>query len=205
MSVATGEADRGSGETPSKCIAASELRLLKVMGDVDGFLLDRLPMSTRKHVFISHHHRDDAAVDKLTALLKGREIDLRNSSIRALRPENRERFEQRKVSDNTIKRWLRRKVSWATTVIVLIGEHTHSREWVDWEIEQAHRQGKPIIGVFEHGGLDAEVPVGLKKYGCTTVAWNAQSIIDAIEGGTPRFEDSDGNPSAKGAHVTSRC
>ena len=162
-------------------------------------------MSTRKHVFISHHHRDDAGVDKLTKLLQSRNIDLRNSSIRALRPENRDRFEKKKVKDDTIKRWLRRKVSWASTVVVLIGEQTHSREWVNWEIEQAHRQGKPIIGVFERGGLDAEIPEGLKKYGCTTVAWNADSIIDAIEGGAPRFEDSFGKSSPKGTHATSSC
>lgn len=162
-------------------------------------------MGTRKHVFISHHHRDDAAVDRLTALLKGRDIDLRNSSIRALRPENQARFEKKQVADETIKRWLRRKVSWASTVVVLIGEQTHSRDWVTWEIEEAHRQGKHIIGVYERGGLDSELPERLKDYGCTTVAWNAQSIIEAIEGGAPRFEDSYGKPSAKGTHATSCC
>lgn len=162
-------------------------------------------MSTRKHVFISHHHRDDSGVDKLTALLKGRDIDLRNSSIRALKPENRARFEKKQVSDETIKRWLRRKVSWATTVVVLIGEQTHSRQWVDWEIQEAYRQGKPIIGVYERGGLDAQKPAGLDKYSCTTVAWNADSIIAAIEGAAPKFEDSYGQSSPKGSHATSNC
>lgn len=162
-------------------------------------------MGTRKHVFISHHHRDDAAVDKLTELLKSRSIDLRNSSIRALRPENRDRFKNGWVKDETIKRWLRRKISWASTVVVLIGEQTHSRPWVDWEIDEANRQGKQIIGVFERAGLDAEVPEGLKKYGCATVAWNAENIIAAIEGAPPRFEDSTGQVSAKGSHATSRC
>ncbi len=123
-------------------------------------------MRTRKHVFISHHHRDDASVDKLTDMLKGRDIDLRNSSIRALRPENQDRFKNGKVKDETIKRWLRRKISWASTVVVLIGEQTHARPWVAWEIDEANRQGKQIVGVFERAGLDAEVPEGLKRYGC---------------------------------------
>ena len=162
-------------------------------------------MGTRQHVFISHHHRDDAGVDKLTGLLRGRDVDLRNSSIRALRPENRDRFEKKQVSDETIKRWLRRKVSWASTVVVLIGEQTHSRPWVDWEIAEAHRQGKDIIGVFERGGLDAEVPENLKKYGCATVGWNADRILSAIEGAERRFEDSSGQLIAKGTHATSRC
>lgn len=162
-------------------------------------------MGARKHVFISHHHRDDAAVDELTTLLKGRDIDLRNSSIRALRPENRERFEKKQVKDETIKRWLRRKISWASTVIVLIGEQTHARPWVEWEINQAHRQGKHIIGVYERGGLDAEKPAALEKYGCATVAWDPGSIIDAIERGVSRFEDSWGDSCAKVEYVTSSC
>ena len=42
-------------------------------------------MSTnkKKNVFISHHHKDDANVDKLTKLLKKNGYDIRNSSIRA--------------------------------------------------------------------------------------------------------------------------
>jgi hypothetical protein len=43
------------------------------------------------------------------------------------------------------------KMSWAGTVIVLVGKKTYTRPWVNWEIEQAHKQGKNIFGVYEHG------------------------------------------------------
>jgi hypothetical protein len=39
--------------------------------------------------------------------------------------------------------------------VVLIGKETHSRPWVNWEIEEAAKQGKRIVGVYEHGGMDA--------------------------------------------------
>jgi MTH538 TIR-like domain (DUF1863) len=80
-------------------------------------------MSKRRHVFISHHHADDAAVDKLTNLLSRRGYEIRNSSIRA-KPANRDRLDKGLVKDETIKRLLRMKMSWASTVIVLIGRET---------------------------------------------------------------------------------
>ena len=40
-------------------------------------------MAETKNVFISHHHKDDADVDKLTDLLRKNGYNIRNSSIRA--------------------------------------------------------------------------------------------------------------------------
>ena len=56
------------------------------------------------HVFISHHHKDDAGVDGMTKLLGDSGCDIRNSSIRALRPENQERMKNGMVEDETIRR-----------------------------------------------------------------------------------------------------
>ncbi|MDA8564249.1 TIR domain-containing protein [Mariniblastus sp.] len=135
----------------------------------------------RRHVFISHHHKDDANVDKMTNLLKGNGCDIRNSSIRA-KPANQERLDKGLVKDAVIKRLLRMKVSWAGAVVVLIGKDTHKRPWVNWEIKQAHEQGKRIVGVWEQGGQAHELPENLKKYGSAVVGWQADRIIDAIDG-----------------------
>ena len=56
-----------------------------------------------KNVFISHHHKDDALVDKLTKLLGKNGYNIRNSSIRA-KPANQRRLEQGLVKDETIRR-----------------------------------------------------------------------------------------------------
>ncbi len=146
---------------------------------------------TRRHVFISHHHADDAKVDQLTQLLVRSGTDVRNSSVR-MKPANQRRMDAGRVKDETIKRLLRMKVSWASTVVVLIGKETHSRPWVNWEIEQAKRQGKRIVGVYAYGGTDAEKPEALEQYASAIVAWNTDSIVDAIEGKNNRFENSDG-------------
>lgn len=146
---------------------------------------------TRRHVFISHHHADDNKVDQLTDLLNKTGSDVRNSSVR-MKPANRRRMEEGRVKDETIRRLLRMKISWASTVVVLIGKDTHTRPWVDWEITQAAKQGKRIVGVYAYGGTDAEKPAALERYGSAVVAWNTNSIIDAIEGTSNQFQNSDG-------------
>lgn len=144
-------------------------------------------MVQRKHVFISHHHRDDRQVDRLTSLMKRNGHDVRNSSIRA-KPANQQRLKEGMVKDATIKRLLRMKMRWASTVIVLIGAKTHSRPWVDWEIKKANEMGKRIVGVYERGGTKAEVPKALEDYSSAIVNWNADSIVDAVEGKCNSFE-----------------
>lgn len=149
-------------------------------------------LNERRHLFISHHHRDDSLVDKFTNLLASKNWDVRNSSIRA-KPANDERLKNGLVKDSVLKRLLRMKISWASTVVVLIGGKTHSRPWVNWEIDQAHAQGKAIVGVFEQGGKDADIPKSLEKYASAIVGWNANSIQRAVDGGERFFESSDGS------------
>lgn len=148
-------------------------------------------MTARRHVFISHHHADDDHVDALTNLLRKSGADVRNSSIRA-KPANQRRLDRGQVSDETIRRLLRMKISWASTVVVLVGRETHARPWVSWEIQEAHRQGKRIVGVFTRGGRDEDVPPELERYGCALKGWNSSGILAAIDGDDSAFELPDG-------------
>lgn len=161
-------------------------------------------MKQKKNVFISHHHKDDAQVDKLTAMLKRNGCEIRNSSIRA-KPANQERLDKGLVKDSVIKRLLRMKISWAGTVIVIVGKETHARPWVNWEINQAHQKGKNIVGVYERGLKEkAELPDALKAYGTSQVPWNSDNIIGAING-EPSFRNPDGSPSPRSDGIHSKC
>lgn len=156
-----------------------------------------------KNVFVSHHHKDDASVDGLTEMLSGKGYQIRNSSIR-VKPENQKRLDQNKVSDRVIERILRMKTRWASQVIVVIGKETHQRPWVNWEIDVAHKLGKPIIGVYENGLKDqVEIPANLEKYETSRVGWRSDSIIDALEGKS-QFQNPDGTPAPRtdGGNVT---
>lgn len=149
--------------------------------------------SKRRHIFISHHHADDAEVDRLTKLLSKTGHDIRNSSIRA-KPANQERLEKGLVRPEVIRRLLRRKISWAGKVIVLVGKNTHTRDWVNWEIKEANKQGKRIVGVYARGGSEADLPASLEKYASAIVGWNSGCIMEAIDGTENPFENPDGSP-----------
>lgn len=148
--------------------------------------------TSRRHIFISHHHADDAEVTKLTSLLARSGHDVRNSSIRA-KPANQQRLDKGLISDETIRRLLRMKLSWAGSVVVLIGKETHERKWVNWEIEEAYKQGKRIVGVYVRGGTNADIPKAFEKYGDSLVAWNSDSIMSAIDGTGHPFQNPDGS------------
>ncbi len=148
-------------------------------------------MANRHHVFISHHHADDAQVSRFTDMLSRAGHEIRNSSIRA-KPANQQRLDRGLVSDRAIQRLLRMKMSWASTVVVLIGRETHTRPWVDWEINKAKELGKRIVGVYERGGTENDIPAPFKKYGDALVAWNSDKIIGAIEGECDPFENPGG-------------
>ena len=65
---------------------------------------------------------------------------------------------------------------------------------MNWEIEQASRQGKNIIGVYENGLKDkVEIPEALEKYASALHGWNSDGIVDALNG-KGNFENPDGTP-----------
>ena len=78
----------------------------------------------------------------------------------------------------------------------MIGEHTHERKWVNYEIREAARQGKTIVGVYMHGCKNGvELPGAFKQYGGTTLGWNSiDKFIDVINGKMAVNEKPDGMP-----------
>lgn len=158
-------------------------------------------MSQRRHLFISHRFNDDASVTNLTKMLRRSGWDIRNSSVR-LKQANEQRLEKGEIPQQSLERLLRMKVSWSQTVVVIIGKTTHRSEWVDYEIEEANRQGKRIVGVYARGEQDAEVPDTLDKYASSIVAWNSESISSAIDDGQNRFEAPDGSERSPSGNVT---
>ncbi len=53
-------------------------------------------------------------------------------------------------SESTIKQWIDDQLKMRSCLVVLIGTHTSSRKWVKYEIEQAYKMGKGIVGIKVH-------------------------------------------------------
>ncbi|MGX7394428.1 TIR domain-containing protein [Carnobacterium mobile] len=59
-------------------------------------------------------------------------------------------------SDTSIKSWIDNEMKRRSCLVVLIGSETSSRKWVRYEIEQAWKQGKGIVGIYIHNLEDIE-------------------------------------------------
>lgn len=148
-------------------------------------------MANKHNIFISHYGEDEASLDSLKQRLRDSGCDVRNSSV------EKKDYRPYKVTDATIARYLRRCIRWAGTFIVMIGEHTHERPWVNYEIRQAYLQGKNIVGIYMHGCKGkVELPEAYKRYGGSLIGWNSlDKLSDIIEGKVVPPETSDCSPS----------
>ncbi|MCX2683396.1 TIR domain-containing protein [Campylobacter sp. MIT 21-1685] len=62
----------------------------------------------------------------------------------------------RKKDEQNIKNWIDKQMKDCDCVIVLIGERTHTRKWVEYEVKRAKELGIPIFGIFIHNLKDNE-------------------------------------------------
>lgn len=139
-----------------------------------------------KNVFVSHVHEDDAGLQKLKDLVASKGMNIRDASI------HKGKENDAKSPDYIKSKILAPQIDWAGAFIVYITPKTKGSPWVDWEIEYAEKQGKQIIGVWAHGDNDCEVPEALKKYADAVVGWNADRIIEAINGKITDWDNPDG-------------
>lgn len=128
------------------------------------------------NLFVSHYGGDEDKIEPLKELLRNKGYVIRDDSVKESEPNNAS------APDYIKSQILGPRIKWAGCIVVLIGPKTASREWVDWEINYAEKQGKRIIGVFLQGAKDSDVPEALESYGSALVGWNSNKIADAIEG-----------------------
>ncbi|MDX9853022.1 MAG: TIR domain-containing protein [Tenuifilaceae bacterium] len=66
----------------------------------------------------------------------------------------------------------------AQGIIILAGMYAAHSDWIDYEIDEAVRMGKTIIGVRPWG--QERMPVKIQEAAHTIVSWNSASIISAV-------------------------
>ena len=99
---------------------------------------------TRK-VYFSFHYGADV----------WRACQVRNSGVTKPAGESgfhdKAEFEEaEKQGDEAIKRWINRNMDGTTVTAVLVGEHTCSRRWVKYEIQESIKRGNGIIFIKIH-------------------------------------------------------
>ena len=73
------------------------------------------------------------------------------------------------------------RVKQSSVVVVAIGEDTHTREAVLWEIQKAHELGKPVIGMRIYKDKNHKTPKPMLEYGDKVIDWNLDNLQKEID------------------------
>ncbi len=64
--------------------------------------------------------------------------------------------------DEAVQKWIDDNIHGKSCLIVLIGEETASRKWVQYEIVKAWNDGKGVLGIYVHNLKDPNTGIGKK-------------------------------------------
>lgn len=132
-----------------------------------------MPNLKNRMIFISHAWKYDSHYQKLVGWFdEESNFSWSNCSVPSTNP----------LLDKTsagLSRGMTRQINPSQVVIILGGMYAAHSEWIKYEIAEAQRMGKVIIGVKPWGQeripkcvVDASI--------CEPVGWNRSSIINAI-------------------------
>lgn len=132
-----------------------------------------MPSLTRRMIFISHAWSYNEHYWKLVEWFNGAPNFLwSNCSV----PSHDSLPDK---SSKGLSEGMTRQISPAQVVIVLGGMYSAYSSWIDYEIREAQRMNKVIIGVRPWG--QERVPLVVQNASiCDPVGWNSNSIIEAI-------------------------
>ena len=94
----------------------------------------------KRQVFFSFHYSEDVwrtAQVRNMGVVEGQDLFSDNGWEKV-----------RSRSKSEIERWIDKEMGMRSCVVVLIGEQTASRSWVKYEIEQAWKKGKGLVGIY---------------------------------------------------------
>jgi len=123
----------------------------------------------KPRVFISFHIDDESQVNLLRHQAKNSDqLDFTDYSVK-------EPFDEKWKTQCT------ERIKQSTIVVVAIGENTHQREAVDWEIRKAHELGKPVIGMRIYSDKNHKIPKAMIEHGDRVVPWNLEVIQSELD------------------------
>ena len=122
-----------------------------------------------RNVFISFDVHDESMVDLLRRQAKDARLPLRFRDYSVKEPFG-----------YWWKRPVRNLIRGSSAVIVAIGKNTYKRRAVNWEIAEAHRQNKHVIGLILHRYKRHRIPSAMDEFD-EVIYWNTGDIYDMLE------------------------
>lgn len=125
------------------------------------------------NLFISHAWHRSEHYKKIIEWLDDSNISYRNYSVPEEDPLH-------SGNDKELQKDLTNQIQPASCVIILAGMYAVHSEWIEYEVDEAVRMGKYIIGVRPWG--QQRIPAIIQDNADVMVGWNSDSVIGAIEG-----------------------
>lgn len=128
-----------------------------------------LDYKPKPRVFISFHMEDEHQVNLLRYQSKNSgQLEFTDYSVK-------EPFDEKWKTQCT------ERIKQSSVLVVAIGEDTHKREAVLWEIKKAHELGKPVIGMRIYNDKNHTIPAQMREHGDRVVSWNLNELQNEID------------------------
>jgi len=126
-------------------------------------------VSPQRNVFISFDIDDQGPVNLLRIQARDDRFpfEFRDYSVK-------EPFEEK------WKTRVRERIEQTSALLVMIGPDTVNSKAVDWEIREAHRQNKKVIGVRIHRDQNHPIPSALKEHGDEITNWDTKKLANLL-------------------------
>ena len=73
------------------------------------------------------------------------------------------------------------RIKRSSVVVVAIGENTHERLAVDWEIRKAHELGKRVIGMRIYSDKNHKIPKAMIEHRDKIVPWKLKALQSELD------------------------
>lgn len=83
--------------------------------------------------------------------------------------------------DEKWKTHCRERIARSDVLVVMIGEDTHSRPAVNWEIKTAYELGIPVVGVRIYKDANHKIPEEMIRRGAPIIPWQLKQIQEEID------------------------
>jgi hypothetical protein len=142
------------------------------------------------NVFVSYDHDDQkqVAAFKLLKINPKHPLDFQDHSLKdpVLGPSGKPlKYPPTDARSKPVRDAIERKFDRASKLIVLIGENTHSSDWVDWEVKTFYAMKKVISGdntwkrirgMMLKGSEGASIPSALGNRSTKVLAWDPDAL-----------------------------
>lgn len=89
----------------------------------------------------------------------------------------------KKAGDKAIEKWIDDNMKNRSCIVVLVGNETSKRKWVDYEIRKAWNEGKAVVGIFIDDLSDPRYSSQAPLYGKSYKGENPFDNIKLTNGG----------------------